>query len=173
MRNGFIVMLMSQLTRRILPMVLIAAALSSATPSRAQDSAVEYAVAGYQQVDTLCLRFVDQLLQWRNAPASLRPAIAPHGAATADLLTALADGSAVQPSVPPAPQTIEAFERLAASSRDIAGMRALLVSVLRQAREAKPPQSAVDRRDARAKVADYAAYCTFAGIASLQTRITR
>ena len=42
-----------------------------------------------------------------------------------------------------------------------------------QAKEAKPPQTVTSVEDARARVADYAAYCTFAGIASLQTRITR
>ena len=145
--------------------------------ARAQDSAIAYATTGYQQVEQLCSLFLDQIAQWKSATAATRPSIALNGAATADRLTALANpgsaGSIAQRSTAPDPSTIEAFEQMASSTRDLQDKRNLLLMVLRMAREAKPPEAALDMADARSKVADYAAYCTFDGIASLRTKIMR
>lgn len=79
----------------------------------------------------------------------------------------------LQRSTPPDASTVQEFERVASTTRDVVATRGLVAAVMRQAMEARPPQSVTDLQDAHVKIADYAAYCTFAGIASLQTRTTR
>jgi len=167
-------MLMSQLTRRILPLVLIAAVACCGATARAQGSAIQYVRLGYEQVDLLCALLPEMLKAWRDpAKSDNRALIEQRGAEITGALATMAMSGAIDVHLRPNPSTNEPFKRLASTTQDPQSLGVLLLAVLRQAKSAKPPHSVTDIQDARTRVAAYAAYCTFDGIASLQTRITR